>query len=131
MVASAGTAAQYRANTPATLLSNNQVWSAADQVTLTDATTIAVDMSTFLNASVTLGGNRTLGNPTNTKVGQTGYIKIVQDATGSRTLAYGSNWEFGGGIAPVLTTTANAVDILFYQVLSSTSILGSMVRNIS
>lgn len=131
LVASAGTAGQYRANTPATLLSNNQVWSAADQVTLTDATTIAVDMSTFLNASVTLGGNRTLGNPTNTKVGQTGYIKIVQDATGSRTLAYGSNWEFGGGVAPVLTTTANAVDILFYQVLSSTSIFASLVRNVS
>lgn len=130
MVASAGTAAQYRANTN-TLLGSNQVWSAADQVTLTDATTIAVDMSTFLNAAVTLGGNRTLGNPTNTKVGQTGYIRIIQDATGSRTLAYGSNWEFGGGVAPVLTTTANAVDILFYQVMSSTSIFASLVRNVS
>lgn len=130
MVASAGTAAQYRNNTN-TLLGSNQVWSAADQVTLTDATTIAVDMSTFLNATVTLGGNRTLGNPTNTKVGQTGYIRIVQDATGSRTLAYGANWEFGGGVAPVLTTTANAVDILFYQVMSSTSIFASLVRNVS
>ena len=131
MLGSAGTADQYRLNTPATLLSNNQVWSAADQVALVDGATIAVDMGTFLNASVTLGGNRTLGNPTNTKVGQTGYIRIVQDATGSRTLAYGSNWEFGGGVAPVLTTTADAVDILFYQVLSATSIFASLVRNVS
>jgi hypothetical protein len=132
VVASAGTAGQYQANTPATLLSNNQVWSAATQVTLTDAATIAVDMATFLNATVTLGGNRTLGNPSNTKVGQTGYIRIVQPGSGGPyTLAYASNWEFGGGVAPVLTTTANAVDILFYQVLSATSILGSMVRNVS
>lgn len=131
MVVSAGTEDQYRLNTPATLLSNNQVWSAAGQETLADGTTIAVDMGTFLNASVTLGGNRTLGNPTNTKVGQTGYIRIVQDATGSRTLTYSSNWEFGGGVAPVLTTTADAVDILFYQVLSATSIFASLVRNVS
>lgn len=131
MVGSAGTASQYRLNTPATLLSNNQVWSAADQVALVDGATITVDMGTFLNASVTLGGNRTLGNPTNTKVGQTGYIRIVQDATGSRTLTYSSNWEFGGGVAPVLTTAANAVDILFYQVLSATSIFASLVRDVS
>jgi hypothetical protein len=71
-------------------------------------------------------------SPTNTKVGQTGYIRIVQpNSGGPYTLQYDSNWEFGGGVAPALTTTANAVDILFYQVLSATSILGSMVRNVS
>jgi hypothetical protein len=130
-VISAGTAAQYLANTPATLLGNNQVWTAATTVALTDAATIAVDMSTFLNATVTLGGNRTLGNPSNMKVGQTGYIAISQDTSGSRTLAYSSYWKFGGGVAPVLSTAANALDLLFYQVLSATSVLGSLVKGVA
>lgn len=122
------TAAQYRANTADKALSTDQVWSAADFVSLTDAVTIAVDMSTFINATVTLGGNRTLGNPTNTKNGQSGVIEIVQDATGSRTLAYGSNWEFAGGSAPTLSTAANASDFLYYTVRSSTRIIASLVK---
>ncbi len=122
------TAAQYRANTADKALSTDQVWGAADFVSLTDAATIAVDMSTFINATVTLGGNRTLGNPTNTKNGQSGVIEIVQDATGSRTLAYASNWEFAGGSAPTLSTAANASDFLYYTVRSSTRIIASLVK---
>ena len=91
-------------------------------VALTDGATITADFALANNFSVTLGGNRTLGNPTNVVVGQSGIIKITQDATGSRTLAYGSSWDFAGGTAPTLTTTANAVDILAYYVDSSTNI---------
>ena len=40
---------------------------AAAIIGLTDAATIAVDMSLGNNFSVTLGGNRTLGNPTKQK----------------------------------------------------------------
>lgn len=123
-------AAQYQANTAGKALSTDKVWSAADLVALTDAATISVDMSTFLNASVTLGGNRTLGNPSNTKNGQCGVIKIVQDGTGSRTLAYSSNWKFAAGTAPTLTTTAAAVDLLFYQVISSTFIYATLVGDV-
>lgn len=103
---------------------------AAAEQTLTDDTTIAVDMTAGINFTVTLGGNRTLGNPT---VGdqQSGYIRIVQDGTGSRTLAYGSNWEFAGGTAPTLSTGAADEDVLFYQVISSTRILASLVKDIS
>ncbi len=70
----AASAANYRANTADKVLLTDDVWSAAAEVTLTDAATIAVDMSTFINAVVTLGGNRTLGQPSNTKVGQAGVI---------------------------------------------------------
>jgi len=89
---------------------------------LTDGATITPDFDLANNFSVTLGGNRTLANPTNLVVGQSGVIKITQDGTGSRTLAYGSYWDFAGGTAPTLTTTANAVDILAYYVDSSTNI---------
>src|SRR3990167_5295618 len=76
------TAAEFRTGTDTgRSLVVDQVWSAAGEVTLTDGATIAVDMSTFINAVVTLGGNRTLGSPTNEKVGQTGFIRIVQDGT--------------------------------------------------
>lgn len=98
--------------------------------TLTDASTIAVDMSVGNNFSVTLGGNRTLGNPTNLTAGQSGIIFITQDGTGSRTLAYSSYWDFPNATAPTLTTTANAVDVLVYTVRSSTSIAAQLLTNI-
>jgi hypothetical protein len=131
LTAKEASSANYLANTADRLLTTDIVWTSAAEVTLTDAATIAVDMSTFINAVVTLGGNRTLGNPTNEKVGQTGYIRIVQDGTGSRTLAYGTDWEFAGGSAPVLTTTAAAQDLLFYTVLASNRIFGSLVKAIA
>lgn len=123
--AALGTAAQFRSNTADRLLVTDDVWSAADIVALTDAATIAVDMASGINFSVTLGANRTLGNPTSTKVGQSGLIFVRQDATGSRTLTYGANWEYAGGIGsiPALSTTANAKDILSYFVESATSII--------
>lgn len=103
-------------------------YDALAEVSLTDVSTIAVDMSTFLNAIVILGGNRTLGNPSNPKVGQSGSIRVVQDATGSRTLAFGGNWRRVGG-PPVLTTTASATDVLVYKVLTATFILYEIKRN--
>jgi len=91
-------------------------------VTLTDAATIATDLSLGNQFQVTLGGNRTLGAPTNVVAGQSGVIRVVQDSTGSRTLAYNSVFKFPGGTAPTLTTTANAVDLLAYHVESTTRI---------
>jgi len=104
---------------------------AATVTTLTDATTIAVDMSASCNFTVTLGGNRTLGNPTGLVTGQTGSIFVVQDATGSRTLAYSSNWDFSGGTAPTLTTAANAIDRIDFIVRSATSVQAVLTTNYS
>jgi hypothetical protein len=98
---------------------------------LTDGATITPNFNTANNFSLTLGGNRTLANPTNITAGQSGVIVITQDGTGSRTLAYGSYWDFSGGTAPTLTTAANAVDVLVYYVNSATSITASLISNIS
>ena len=97
---------------------------------LTDGTTITPDFSVRNNFSVTLGGNRTLANPTNITVGQSGIIYLTQDGTGSRTLSYGSYWKFPAATPPVLTTTANGVDALVYFVRTSTSITVSYLLNI-
>lgn len=90
--------------------------------TLTDGATITPDFATANNFTVTLAGNRTIANPTNLTAGQSGSIFIVQDGTGSRTAAWGSYWDFAGGTAPTLTTTASAIDRVDYVVRSSTSI---------
>lgn len=89
---------------------------------LTDGASIATDMSLSCNFSVTLGGNRTLANPTNISAGQSGSFFITQDATGSRTLAYGSYFKFPNGVAPTLSTTANATDRIDYIVRNTTFI---------
>jgi hypothetical protein len=128
MITSVATAAQYRADTASLMLTTDKVWSAAAEVTLTDAATIAIDFSTFINAAVTLAGNRAMGNPTNEKVGQTGVIRIVQDGTGSRTLSYGTDWEFAGGTVPTLSTAAGAQDLLFYYVIATDRIFGSLQK---
>lgn len=123
------TAAEYRTGTDtARSLVVSEVWDAAAEVTLTDAATIAVDMSTFINALVVLGGNRALGNPSAEKIGQTGCIRIVQDATGGRTLTYGSQWLFAGGVTPTLSTAANKHDLLFYYVFAVGFVYASLVK---
>jgi hypothetical protein len=89
-------------------------------VTLTDAATIATDASLSNTFTVTLGGNRTLGNPTNMTNGAIYNWRVKQDGTGSRTLAYGSKFKWPGGTAPTLTTTASATDFISGQYWSDT-----------
>jgi hypothetical protein len=102
-------------------------------VALTDAATIAVDLSLGNNFTVTLAGNRTLGAPTNATAGQSGVIVVTQDGTGSRTLAFDTIYKFAGGSsnAPNLTGTASAVDVLAYYVESSTRITVTSLLNVS
>jgi hypothetical protein len=89
-------------------------------------------MSNGINFKVTLGGNRILGNPTNVKAGQRGRIRVIQDATGNRTLSFGSNYVFAGGSAFSLEgTTSGQFDVLYYDAVSSTSIVISGIGNVS
>ena len=111
-----------------------QTFTAAQRGTITalaDGATITPDFATSNFYSVVLGGNRTIANPTNITAGQGGAIFIVQDATGSRTAAWGTAWDFAGGTAPTLTTTADAVDRVDYVVRSATSIHAVYTGNYS
>ncbi len=126
-------AAFDQANTKASL-SAAQTFTAAQRGTisaLTDGATITADFAVANNFSVTLGGSRTLANPSNQTAGQSGCIWITQDGTGSRTLAYGSQWDFTGGTAPTLSTAAASVDCLVYAVQSSTKITATLITNLS
>lgn len=94
--------------------------------------TITLDFSTANNFSMTLNANssNTLANPSNMEPGQSGVVYITQDATGSRTLAYGSYWKFTQQTAPTLTTIPNSTDVLVYIVKSSTEIVASVILNV-
>lgn len=98
------------------------VAAAATYTALTDAATIAIDMSLGPNFVVTLGGNRTLGAPTNAKPGMTGLILVKQPSSGGpRTLAYNAAW-LPFGATPQLSVGANAVDLISYVVETSSKI---------
>ena len=74
----------------------------------------------------------TLANPTNPADGQAIRVRVIQDSTGSRTLAYGTAYDFGAAGAPILSTTAAKVDILGFEYVASLSkwcYLGAVLGN--
>jgi hypothetical protein len=111
--ANEATAANIRAGAADVIVTPAAIEAAVEEVTLTDAATVAVDWSTFVNGVVTLAGNRTLGAPTNAEPGTTRVIRVVQDATGSRTLSFNAVYLFPGGTAPTMSTAANSKDTLY------------------
>lgn len=111
-----------------------QTFSAAQRgaiTSLTSGATVTPDFAASNNYTLTLNQNLTVGNPTNLTAGQSGSLFLVQDATGSRTAAWDTYWDFAGGTPPTLTTTASAVDRVDYVVRSSTSIHAVATLNYS
>jgi hypothetical protein len=102
------------------------LFSAPIAVALTDAATIAVDASLGGDPAVfdvTLAGNRTLGAPTNPVDGRRIIVRVLQDGTGSRTLAYtagAGGYRFPADIpSPTLSTAANTLDIISFMYKTS------------
>lgn len=103
------------------------IQAAAAPTALTSGATITPDMNAGANFTLTLAHNATLANPSNLQAGDSGAIEITQDGTGSRTLAYGSQWKFPGG-APVLSTAAGSVDLLTYWAPTTGRILATLTK---
>jgi len=97
--------------------------------TLTDAASITSDFAKGNNFLVTIGGNRTLAAPSNAVAGQSGSIYIIQDGTGSRTLAYNAAWQFVSAAVPTLSTGTTDVDMLVYMARSATTIDAVLLKN--
>tara|TARA_R110001592_G_scaffold27004_2_gene100538 strand:- start:1930 stop:3924 length:1995 start_codon:yes stop_codon:yes gene_type:complete len=81
-----------------------------------------LDFQTYQNFILTFGAAVTFANPSTEAVGQSGFIMIIQDGTGSRTLAIGTDYETAAGAGLTISTAANAVDIVPYVVKASGSI---------
>ena len=94
--------------------------------TLTDTTntgSVTLDFDTYQNFVLTFTGNVTFANPSTEAIGQSGFIVIIQDSTGSRTLSLGTDYETAGGSGITLSTAASARDIVPYVVSATGSIL--------
>ena len=116
------------------LLATAQNWTAGQRgeiTALTSAATVTPDMADSNHFSCTMAHNITFANPSNLTAGQTGSIFLIQDGTGSRTASWGSYWDWVGGTAPTLTTTAAAVDRIDYVVRSASSINAVASLNLS
>ena len=84
----------------------------SDLEVLPYAASIAVDASLSNVFSVDLIGNATLANPTNLVAGAHYTFVFNQDATGSRTLNYGTSYKFKSGFSTAISPTANSTSIL-------------------
>lgn len=79
---------------------------------LASAATITPNCATDNVFTLTLAINATLANPLNMQAGAHYTFVIQQDATGGRTLSYGTAFKFPNAAPPTLSTAANAIDIL-------------------
>lgn len=112
--------ANVRSSASNKVLTTDLVESASAPVALTDGANIALDWDSGINFTVTLGGNRTLSNPTNGQVGTWRRVQVTQDGTGSRTLALDTQYVTVGDAALTLTTAASSVDVLMIYCRSTT-----------
>lgn len=118
----------------AALLGTNQSYTKGQAVTPTAAGTqsaagtLTPDFSASNSTTFTFGaGNLTIANPTNVKAGQTYQFKATQDGTGSRTIAWGTNYKWAGGSAPTLSTAAGKSDIISCWADTTTTINCTLV----
>lgn len=91
--------------------------------TLTDAANIAWDMSAGNHAHVTLTDNRTLSAPTGETAGQSGFLRVIQDGTGSHTLTWNAAYKFPNGNDEKISGTASSTTLYEYYVRGSDDII--------
>lgn len=77
----------------------------------TDDATVTFDLNLADYWKVTLGGNRTLAF-THASVGQLIAIRLIQDATGGRTVTWWSGILWNHSLSPVLDPTAGGSDLI-------------------
>ncbi len=101
------------------------------RASLTDASTITWNAQTQQSAYVLLtagvGATRVLGAPSNLVSGHTYILVVQQSSGGSNALTYNGVYKWPGGVAPVLSTGANAIDVLTF-VSDGTNMYGSLQK---
>lgn len=123
-----GTSASTGAFTTVGLTGLTALYATGTPQALTDQATITWDMLAGNNATLTIGGNRTLGAPSNVSAGMGGSLAITQNGSGSNTLAYNAVWYFPGGTDPTLSTAAGARDLLVWYAVASNIIYANLLK---
>jgi len=97
-------------------------------VALTSGTSVTLDISQGSVFTITLAHNIstfTWSNPATSGDVSAFVLKVTQDGTGSRTIAFPAAVDFAGGTAPTLSTGANDVDVfVFFTVDGGTTYYG-------
>ena len=117
------------------LLGTAQTFTATQSGTITS---IAYGSSVSLNLNTTnnfviaqLTGAFTLANPSALTAGASGAIKITQHSSSPVVAGWGTYWHFPTGSAnAALSTTAGAIDVLVYTVLSATSVACQLIKDV-
>lgn len=124
------TSAEVQAATADKFIAADNISGASAAVALTDAATIALDWNTFINGTVTLTANRTLGNPTNGQAGTWRTVLVQGDAATSpataRTLTFGN--QYLGDLPTLADITDNRWYLLMIYCVSSTHFVVSAKR---
>jgi len=107
---------------PATILTqipatgSSNPWGANQYIspsTLVSSTSITPNAALSNNFRLVLAHNATLNNPTGLVNGMVLNFMIVQDATGGRTLTFGTKFKFPEGVAQPIASAANSIS--FYS----------------
>ena len=117
---SEASAANIHEGTANVLVTPANMESASEEVTITwVATATPVDWSAFLNGTITMTGDTSLGVPTNAKPGTWRIIRVTQDAVGGHTLGYAEEYETPYGADIAMSTAADANDTLYIYCVST------------
>jgi len=124
-----GSSTDYFAGTSNKVVTTDIIYQS--EVTVAFSSNITFNFATFNAAVVTLSTNISSQSLTNVIPGKAGTIRFIQDATGGRTTVWNTFFKWNGGVAPILSTNANAVDILNYQIISSNYIPAALMKGVA
>lgn len=94
--------------------------------TLVDGATIAWDGSLGAIATVTIAASRTMLAPSNLSPGFY-LLHVIQGGSGSYTMTWNAVFKWPGGVAPTLTTTVGARDIMSFT-SDGTNLYGTYIN---
>lgn len=108
-------------------LAANSLFTTPQYASVAAITPIGTDIPVVITSTpfqtVTLTGNFTLLNPSldPLSAGRTSIdILLTQDGTGGRTLAYGANYRFPGGAAPIIASGPGDITLLTLKKFTNT-----------
>lgn len=113
-------------------INSNNTWENAKIASLSTISYLASMTPDFSLSNVfelTLAGNATLNAPSNAVAGGMYTLIVKQDAIGSRTLNFGSEYTFH--TTPTITSTALAVDVIFITCVSTSEFICVHTTNYS
>ena len=125
LAADIATAANIRAAAANKLVSADGVLSALAWATVTYAASVALDLSTFETAAMTLTGNLTLANPSNVQVGKTKFILLMGSGATARSVSFGSNFK---GTFPTQTVTSASYLLIGITAYTATHLIVSSAK---